>query len=90
MPILTSQIYILTVLMHHLSIPISTDLLGCTLRFPWNLMLRFSLDAHSELCVENLAKQLHNIAASASILCGQVACRGLELTLVPPLSACPT
>lgn len=34
--------------------------------------------------VENLAKLFHDIAASASILCDQVAFRGLELTLVPP------
>lgn len=47
--------------------------------------------SHSTECwsVERLAKLLDNIAASAVILCGQVACRGLKLKPVPPVSACP-
>ena len=39
--------------------------------------------------VESFAKLLDNIAAPASILCGQAACRGLELTGPRPVSACP-
>lgn len=79
----------LTVLMYHLSVPISTDLIGRTLRFPWILLPRFSLDAHSGLCVENLAKWLHYIAALAFIFCSQVAWRDLELILFSPLSTYP-
>lgn len=36
------------------------------------------------LLVESLAKLLRDVAASASIKYGQVACRVLELTLVKP------
>lgn len=34
-------------------------------------------------CVKNLAKLVHGIAASTSILFGQVACKDLKLTLAP-------
>lgn len=38
--------------------------------------------------VKSLAKLLHDIAGVTSILYGQVAYGGLELTLVPPVSIC--
>lgn len=38
--------------------------------------------------VESLAKLLHGITASASILFGQVACRDLKLILAPHAKLC--
>lgn len=40
-------------------------------------------------CVERLAKLFHDIATSATTLCGQVAYRDLGLPLAPPVSAGP-
>ena len=37
-----------------------------------------------KLSVGVVGKGWHHIPASASILCGSVACRGLEVTLAPP------
>lgn len=37
-------------------------------------------------CFKSLAKLLHGIAALASILFAQTACRGLKLTSAPPVS----
>lgn len=61
-----------------------------------NLTTSFRLSVFNALhiiLVANLAKVLHDVTASASILFAQVACRGLKLTLVPPqkhaLDQCP-